>query len=350
MFLARLAMDYGYGFAKPFVFFATREDPEVAHESLVRFSRFLNRNGLDKPLFDNYLNSSRSNIEISNAAGFNKNGDIPPQFLNYLGFDRVVVGTVTGEPWAGNPRPRIKRYPETNSMVNWMGLPGIGAEAVADNLSRCGAHEIPLTINLMATPKKEGDALLQDLEKTVLSTRNVYGVDRFELNISCPNTHVQGFADAREAYRSRLDDMLDCVKDNLLYSQQLWLKVSPDQDSSMIDDIVERSFGKVRGFTTTNTTIHHDPHFIKDSPKMGGASGRALYTLAVSTQDKFLNSMRSQKKDCYDLIACGGIESVEALKERTDSPNVKGIQIFTPLIFKGPALLTKFRRHLLSKV
>ena len=67
-------------------------------------------------------------------AGLNKNAEIPPSTMKYLGFDRVVIGTVTNDKWKGNPKPRIARYPSTESLVNWMGLPGEGAEKIVERL------------------------------------------------------------------------------------------------------------------------------------------------------------------------------------------------------------------------
>ena len=140
-------VDNWYDSHKDRIFERTKDDPEVAHESFVKLARAIHKLGLEKLLLNCPENASNPGFEISNAAGFNKNGEIPPTFLKYLGFDRVVVGTVTADAWDGNPRPRIKRYSETNSLVNWMGLPGVGAERVADNLISHGNHSVPITIN-----------------------------------------------------------------------------------------------------------------------------------------------------------------------------------------------------------
>jgi len=44
------------------------------------------------------------------------------------------------------------------------------------------------------------------------------------------------------------------------------------------------------------------------------------------------------------IIACGGINSVERLNERL-SNGATEIQIYTPLIFKGPKLLRKLKEN-----
>ena len=131
MNVLRWCIDNGYNAVKQLIFGLTRKDPQRAHEASIKFFNFLYKNNLEWILGNN---SKRLSFELSNAAGFNKDGDIPPTTLRRLGFDRVVVGTVTADTWNGNPRPTIKRYPQTNSLVNWQGLPGIGAKSVSDNL------------------------------------------------------------------------------------------------------------------------------------------------------------------------------------------------------------------------
>ena len=149
MNLVRQSFDEFYDLIKPAVFRLTAKDPEVAHEIFIRFCQSIYKVGIERFVLDNPCNKLSPGFEISNAAGFNKNGEIAPSVLKYFGFDRCVVGTVTGEKWDGNPRPRCVRYPKTESLVNWMGLPGIGAEQVAENLNDYRSSGVPLTINFV---------------------------------------------------------------------------------------------------------------------------------------------------------------------------------------------------------
>ena len=69
------------------------------------------------------------------AAGFDKNA-VGIDALAALGFGHVEVGTVTGEPQPGNPRPRLFRLPADRAIVNRMGFNNDGAEAVGRALRR----------------------------------------------------------------------------------------------------------------------------------------------------------------------------------------------------------------------
>ena len=67
------------------------------------------------------------------APGFDKDGDLLAS-LQHLGFGYVVIGSLTPEARAGNPRPRLVRYPERLSVANSMGLPNRGVDAAVRRL------------------------------------------------------------------------------------------------------------------------------------------------------------------------------------------------------------------------
>lgn len=338
MNIARRMLEAGYFLLKPLIFSLTKNDPEEAHELFIRSANFLYSAGLDKIILDHTDNSHRR-IEISNAAGFNKNGDIPPSFMGYLGFDRIVIGTVTADYWKGNERPRIIRYPSSNSLVNWMGLPGVGAEKVVENVLSYNNGGIPLTINLMSTPGKKGDTMLKDIETTTSLLKDVPYVDRFELNVSCPNTSSssEGKLDARKEYQRAMGDMLDVVRSTMHDSQDLYVKLSPDLDNEGIEDTVHILTSKgAKGITISNTTTSPKVHLVPSYEK-GGASGNAVYDSSLRVQKQFNNCGTG-----LEIIACGGIDSLEKLNERLKF-GARGIQIYTPIIFKGPKLLRELR-------
>ena len=340
----RNCFDDFYDFIKPAVFSFTEKDPEKAHQYFVSFLRFLYHANLDEFFLDNSSNYNPSSMKISNAAGFNKNAEIPPSTMKYLGFDRVVIGTVTNEKWPGNPKPRIVRYPSTESLVNWMGLPGDGAEKIAERLSNYKRSLIPVTINLMATPGKKGDEIFSDLEETVLALRDAPNVDRAELNISCPNTHSQdGNLDARKEYQKKSKEMLSVVKSNLYPQQELYLKISPDIDYQGVEEICSiADKNLVSGFTISNTTTRHDSKYILKSHEAGGASGNAVYNASLEVQKMFEKVMN---KNNMKIIACGGINTFERVQERIIH-GAEEIQLYTPLIFSGPKLLRELKDNM----
>ena len=183
MDLLRKGFDFFYSSIKPFIFYSTKKDPEKAHQLFSTFCSILYKTRLDNIILNNKSNEKKLPFDLSNAAGFNKNAEIPTRILKYLGFDRVVIGTFTYQPYPGNPRPRVIRYPEKESLVNNTGLPNEGAENIVKRILNYKKHEIPLTASIASTPNKKNI----DLDKTIDILNEVPYIDRIELDISCPN-------------------------------------------------------------------------------------------------------------------------------------------------------------------
>ncbi|MBM3944697.1 MAG: dihydroorotate dehydrogenase (quinone), partial [SAR202 cluster bacterium] len=69
------------------------------------------------------------------AAGFDKDCRMLPS-LARLGFGYLVGGTVVARPQPGNPRPRMLRRKAEQALVNSLGFPSKGLDAVAATLER----------------------------------------------------------------------------------------------------------------------------------------------------------------------------------------------------------------------
>lgn len=334
MDLIRNFFDAFYDSIKPLTFLATKNDPEKAHKLFSKFCQWVYKNKLEKIIFDNSSNNISLPFKISNAAGFDKNCEIPFSVLKYFGFDRIVIGTVTYQEWKGNPKPNILRYPKTHSLVNWMEFPGNGAKKIAERVKQYNNENMPVTISIMARPDKiREEEIISDISETMNYFKNISCVDRFELNNSCPNL--------TKNKAEHLEKMLEKTKNSLNPNQELYLKVSPDLKKEEIDIIFNIAKDYVSGFTTTNTTKIHKPLFIKNSPGKGGASGNAVYEDSLRIQKLFYKKIKNQNKN-FKIIACGGINSVERVKERIYN-GASEIQIFTPFIYFGTKLLREIR-------
>lgn len=324
MDLIRHGVDISYDLTKPLLFYLTKKDPQIAHDRFIDFSIFIHNFGLEKFLLDNNSNYKESDIKISNAAGLNKYGDIPPTTFHYLGFDRVVIGSVTNDENIGHDRPNIERLVKSKSLRNWQELPGLGSYQVAENLRRFGYHHVPITINVLPTPNTKGKDKLKDLEATVINTRDISFLDRYELNYSCPNDQKLTIYELR--------DMLNILNKNIYPHQKIYLKVSPGSNDSEVSEIIEAVLDfNIEGFVTTNSSKK-------------GISGDLVYEESLKTQIMYNNVINELGKD-WKIIACGGISTIEKLNERIKF-GANEIQIYTPLIFEGPMLLRLFRNYL----
>jgi dihydroorotate dehydrogenase len=339
----RNLFDDFYDLIKPIVFKTTEKNPKIAHSLFVNFCWVLHNTGLERLVLDCEENKKQLPFTISTAGGFDRNGEIPPSALKYLGFDRMVIGTVTNDSWKGNPEPNIIRYPETETLINWVGWSGVGAERVVKNIQKYENCRISTTINFGPTPNKSGNELTQDLKETILKTRDLSYVDRFELDISCPNLHSScGTLDARREHQTQLPRMLEITCGNVHPAQEAYVKISPDINEEEVDETLKVCEEyPIAGFTISNTTTKHNLNYIPLPPGKGGASGNAVYDDSLRVQKLFSERVPNHIK----IAACGGINSVERVRERVSVGNVTEIQILTPLVFSGPKLLRKIRRE-----
>ena len=99
-------------------------DPEEAHRLTIRALLLgLGPKFYDPP--DPVLASRLWGIDFPTplgvAAGFDKNAEVPTQAAQ-MGFSFVEIGTVTPQPQAGNPRPRLFRLPADAAVINRNGF------------------------------------------------------------------------------------------------------------------------------------------------------------------------------------------------------------------------------------
>ena len=125
-----------------------RLDPEDAHGLTVRMLAL--GLGPRAPAADPILATALCGLPLANciglAAGFDKNAQVPNAMLA-AGFGFVECGTVTPEPQAGNPRPRLFRLTEDLAVA-------IGGLAeTQEMLNFCGEHNITSEVEVIPIQK-----------------------------------------------------------------------------------------------------------------------------------------------------------------------------------------------------
>jgi dihydroorotate dehydrogenase len=131
---------------------------------------------------DARLRTRVGGLELANpigvSAGLDKNAPALPGLMQ-LGFGAITVGSILPERRPGNPKPRLIRYPEQQSMLNCYGLPSIGLEACVANLRRRRAGTGTKVIANIDAPTVE--LYLRSFEAVQDH------VDAIELGLQCPN-------------------------------------------------------------------------------------------------------------------------------------------------------------------
>ncbi|MGZ8745340.1 MAG: quinone-dependent dihydroorotate dehydrogenase [Nocardioides sp.] len=272
------------------------------------------------------------------AAGFDKNA-VGIDALANMGFGYVEVGTVTGEPQPGNPRPRLARLPRDRAVVNRMGFNNDGAAVVARRLAerrldRTARRGVPLGINIGKTKVVAEDEAVRDYEKS--TSLLAPHADYLVVNVSSPNT--PGLRDLQAV--DRLEPLLRAVRsradDVTAGHVPLLVKIAPDlgdEDVLAVADLVV-ALG-LDGIVATNTTISRAG--LASSPEQveaagaGGLSGPPLRTRATEV----IRLLRARVGPDLTLIGVGGITTAEDAVERLQA-GADLLQAYTAFVYEGP--------------
>ena len=269
------------------------------------------------------------------AAGLDKNGEAIDG-LAALGFGFIEIGTVTPRPQAGNPRPRMFRLPEAEAVINRMGFNNHGVAALVENVKRAKYRGI-LGINIgknADTPiERAVDDYLACLDKVYAHARYV------TVNISSPNTQ-----NLRELQKDEaLDALLSAIKHRQSDLAQrhgkyvpVALKIAPDLDDAQIAAIAALlMMHRIDAVIATNTTLARDQvAHLKYGHEAGGLSGAPVREKSTAVIRDLARLLQNE----VPIIGVGGIMCGADAREKI-SAGAKLVQVYTGLVYRGPALV-----------
>lgn len=280
------------------------------------------------------------------AAGLDKNAEcVRP--LAALGFGFLELGTVTPQPQAGNPPPRLFRLARQRALINRMGFPSAGLDVFLANLRRAG-HPCVLGINIGKNRHTPNERAAEDY---LVALRAVYlHADYVAINVSSPNTPglrelQQGGALARLLEALKTEQAALAARHGRYVP--LALKIAPDLDDGQIAEIAQlvraHHFDAV---IATNTTITRPG--LQDEPlarEPGGLSGAPLKALSTAVIRKLYAHLKGE----IPIIGVGGIETAEDAWEKLVA-GADLVQVYTGLIYQGPALVRRIVAGLARRV
>ncbi len=321
-----------YSAIKPYLF---KLQPETAHHLVEFFLRganllpsaynpwienhFIQHESLNQELFGRtFLNP------VGLGAGFDKNATVI-RGIQALGFGFTEIGTVTPKPQAGNPKPRMFRHIEEESVQNAMGFNNDGMYKVQKRLKERFPFSTPIGVNIGKNKSTDEKDAISDYT-TLLNTFKDLG-DYFVINISSPNT--PGLRDLQnEAFITEL-----FTETKKLTDKPILLKIAPDMEPEQAVELSKMAVkAGAAGIIATNTTI--DYSLVSQPKDIGGISGAVL-------KEKSFKIFEAVAKELYGktiLISVGGIDSAEEAYKRIKA-GASLVQVYSALVFHGPTLI-----------
>ena len=317
-------------------------DPERAHRlslAALRWGLAGSNTAPDDPRLEVQALGLRFRNPIGLAAGFDKDA-VAVAPLSRLGFGCIETGTVTPSPQAGNPRPRLFRLDEDRAVINRMGFNNNGLAAFLCNLAsarREARPGVPIGANvginkLGADPERD---------YPVLVALVAAAADYMVINVSSPNT--PGLRDLQDEMRLRA--ILQAVGAAVPRRPPLLVKIAPDLSEAGLEAVVATCIeGGIDGIIVSNTTISRPPGLRSPlASETGGLSGAPL--LALSTD--MLRRAARLAAGRLVLVGAGGVATGRDVLTKIRA-GASLVQLYSALVFEGPALIGRLRRELLA--
>ena len=345
-----------YQFLKPLLF---NLSPESAHTWTMRLFRialslpfgrriFRRLFFVDNPRLERRVLGLNFKNPVGLAAGFDKDGKYFED-LTALGFGFIEIGTVTPRPQDGNPQPRLFRLPEDEALINRMGFNNEGVGAMAERLrqKRQNTEGVIIGGNIGKNKLTANEDAAKDYNYCF--ERLFDYVDYFVVNVSSPNTPNLRALQDREPLTALLAGLqvLNQKKPN---PKPILLKIAPDLTASQLDDILDIiKETKLSGLVATNTTISRRD--LKTGPLsiealgMGGLSGKPLKQRSTEV----IRYVRKNGGSNLVIIGVGGIQSAADASEKL-AAGADLIQVYSGLVYEGPALVRKINEGLLKEL
>ena len=283
------------------------------------------------------------------AAGLDKNARCIDA-LGAIGFGFVEVGTVTPLAQSGNPKPRMFRLPQQRALINRLGFNNDGLDAFVANVKHSSLHQQRQTVKApmllgLNIGKNAATPMERATDDYLIALDGVYQyADYVAVNISSPNTKNLRSLQSDEA----LDGLLGALakRRKALAKQHgkntpLFVKIAPDLDATQIEVIAStlQRHG-MDGVIATNTTLARDAvQGLAHAAEAGGLSGAPL----LAQSNRVITQLRAALGAGFPIIGVGGIMSAQDAVSKIRA-GADLVQIYTGLIYQGPALVTDSAR------
>ena len=312
-----------------------RLEPETAHElgqAALRHEwpwRFMSA-GQSDPRLRTRIGGLDLSSPIGLAAGLDKNGDSVPG-LQHLGFGYLTIGSIRPAPSSGNPRPRLIRYAETESLGNCYGLPSAGVDACAEKFAALatGKPRTSIFANINAETVEEYIRCVGKL---------VSHVDAVELALRCPNR-----ADHLSVYPP--DDLALLLGEirRRWPGTPTFVKLPPYFDDAERDNRMELVELSIRlgltGVVIPGNWSIPEPRLSRGQASL---SGRVTFTRNL----KIVREVASVARGRIVIKASGGVSTgAEAFQLLTAGASL--IDILTALVYRGWSAAADINRELL---
>jgi dihydroorotate dehydrogenase len=168
-------------------------------------------------------------------------------------------------------------------------------------------------------------------------------VDYLTVNVSSPNT--PGLRMLQE--RGALTELLTAVKAARAKPVPILVKIAPDLENPGLEDVARAAADTgIDGIIVSNTTVARPADLPRDlAAEAGGLSGPPLFPIATEALRRMYRLVGGR----IPLVGTGGIASADDAYVKIRA-GASLIQLYTALIFEGPALVKQIKAGLAARL
>jgi dihydroorotate dehydrogenase (NAD+) catalytic subunit len=259
---------------------------------------------------------------VMTASGTVGHGTEVGEYLDLRRLGAVVVKSLSAEPWAGNPPPRLHETPA--GMLNSVGLQNPGVEAWVEHdlpaLEASGARIVASIWGFSVEAYAKAATMLAEAAPRLSAV---------EVNLSCPNIEAR-----KDMFAHSATTTAEVVEATAACQRPRWAKLSPN-----VTDITEIAAAAVgagaEALTLVNTVMGMAIDVERRRPRLGagggggGLSGAAIRPVAV----RAVYDCRQALPEA-PIVGVGGVrageDAVELLMAGADAVQVGTATFFDP--------------------
>jgi dihydroorotate dehydrogenase len=241
------------------------------------------------------------------------------------------------------------RLLQANALINRMGFNNGGVDAFVRNVQASRFYQDKQGVLGLNIGKNADTPIERATDDYLTCLEKVYPfADYVTVNISSPNTkNLRQLQQASElgALLSALKQAQRSLADRHGRYVPIALKIAPDLDTEQITTIADSLLQhQIDAVIATNTTTTRDAvQGLAHADEAGGLSGAPVLPLS----NRVISALRAQLGDTIPIIGVGGILSGADAKAKALA-GASLVQLYTGLIYRGPALVSECVQALTS--
>jgi dihydroorotate dehydrogenase len=266
---------------------------------------------------------------IGLAPGFDKSA-VVVKSLAHLGFGYIVIGSVTKLPRTGNPRPRMFRDIPNEALLNSLGLPNTGIEAVVATLSKLGDVGAPVIGSVAGFSSPELVELAERIQPHVAAV---------EIGLICPNSTPEEQLDELGIF----EDL--CRGLARIRNRPMFVKLptfhTPEQDEHVLRMAEMCVDAGIEGVSVSGTKRKKDGRL---SSGEGTIAGRPILDESI----RCVGLVADRTAGKLTIKGSGGVSTGEDA-ERMLSAGATTVEIYTSFIYRGWSVAHKIADELVAE-